>query len=626
MALPFEAVDALRRSPTLVERSLDSVIAMTLDGVITGWNPAAERLYGYSAEEALGASISMLVPHELRGTTHLLARIAAGETLSQVDTHRVAKDGSRRDVLIAMAPVRDEQGVIIGATAFTRDVNSAERIEERLREQQAQIAEALEAAALGSWEWDVISGDTTWSAGVSRILGVDHETFIQSFDRYFEHVHPEDRSGLQAHVRAVLEDTSTVFDEVYRVVRPDGVERIVASRARAMVDAAGAAIRLVGTSQDVTESVRARRQLDLVSLHNEALLNSAADGIYGLNVDGTVTFANPAALRLTGHAIDDMSGCRLHDTIQPTRSDGSPYPAHDSPMLASLCDGTVHRCEVDVFWRKDGTSFPVEYTCTPLREHGATTGAVVIFKDISERREVERLKDQFTSVVSHELRTPLTSIRASLGLLASGALGALPEQGRRMLEIAVQNTDRLGRLVNDILDIERIGSGTIEMSPKRCDAVQLVERAVESVAAIADETGVRIEIEAEPAEIDADAERILQTLTNLISNAVKFSPPGAAVRVVVQRRDDDVLFRVSDCGRGIPADKLESIFERFHQVDASDSREKGGTGLGLAICRAIVDLHGGRIWAHSTPGHGATLSFALPAVSAADRAAAVWPS
>ncbi|MGH2839546.1 MAG: response regulator, partial [Solirubrobacteraceae bacterium] len=237
-------------------------------------------------------------------------------------------------------------------------------------------------------------------------------------------------------------------------------------------------------------------------------------------------------------------------------------------------------------------------------------------QDITERHEAERAKDEFTSVVSHELRTPLTSIRGSLGLLESGVLGPLPSKGQRMVEIAVQNTDRLVRLINDILDIERIGSGKLDMHPERCTSTELIGRAAEGMMAMSSEADVTLAIEAEPVELYADPDRVIQTLTNLISNAVKFSPRGSTVRVSSARRDGDVLFQVIDEGRGIPSDKLSVIFERFQQVDASDSREKGGTGLGLAICRTIVDHHGGRIWAESVPGRGATLSFVLPAISA----------
>ena len=181
-------------------------------------------------------------------------------------------------------------------------------------------------------------------------------------------------------------------------------------------------------------------------------------------------------------------------------------------------------------------------------------------------------------------------------------LGELPAQGQRMVEIAVQNTDRLVRLINDILDIERINCGQIDMHPQSCDARELIDRACDAVASLADAANVSVVIEAERVALSVDADRIIQTLTNLISNAVKFSPPDSSVHVSCSLRDAQVRFEVSDEGRGIPAENLDSIFGRFAQVDASDSREKGGTGLGLAICRSIVEQHGGRIWAQSEPG------------------------
>jgi PAS domain S-box-containing protein len=358
---------------------------------------------------------------------------------------------------------------------------------------------------------------------------------------------------------------------------------------------------------------KARLVLGRLSRQNESILNAAGDGVYGLDREGRVTFANPAAMRMTGHEVGELLGRRSHELVDHTRQDGTPYPEEGSLMAASLEDGTVHHSEDHVYWRKDGTSFPVEFTSTPIVEGGKVTGAVVVFRDITERREVERAKDEFTSVVSHELRTPLTSIRGSLGLLESGVLGPLPEKGQRMVEIAVENTDRLVRLINDILDIERIDSGKIDMHQQPCDAAELIERAIQGVEQVGAEANVSLIAEAQPAALFADPDRMLQTLTNLISNAVKFSPPGSTVRVSSVRRDHEVLFRVSDEGRGIPADKLETVFERFQQVDASDSREKGGTGLGLAICRTIVERHGGRLWAESKVGAGSTFSFVLPA-------------
>ena len=357
--------------------------------------------------------------------------------------------------------------------------------EARLRKSEARLAEAEEIAGLGSWEWDPVTDHVQWSAGMYRIVGVDPATFTPTYETYFALIHPADRTQIPALTKDAVEDGAPVM-LTHRMVRPDGVERITEARSRSIVDDAGNVVRLVGTVQDVTDAMGARGELDRVSRYNEALLDSAGEGICGLTVDGTVTFANPAALRAMGLDIGELRGRDLHSTIQHSRPDGSPYAAQDSPILASLRDGAVHRCDDDVFWRGDGTCFPVDYTSTPLLEHGAITGAVILFKDISDRRAVERVKDELTSVVSHELRTPLASVRGALGLLESGALSGSPEKARRMIEIAVQNTDRVVRLINDILDVDHLNSGSIRMNPQACDAAQLVQDAAAALMASAD--------------------------------------------------------------------------------------------------------------------------------------------
>jgi signal transduction histidine kinase len=227
-------------------------------------------------------------------------------------------------------------------------------------------------------------------------------------------------------------------------------------------------------------------------------------------------------------------------------------------------------------------------------------------------RDSERVKDEFLSVVGHELRTPLTSIRGSLGLLEGGVLGELPEDAANMVAVAVLNTERLGRLVNDILDIERMAVGGLSLEPAAVDAAELVRQSIQVIQATADAAGVTLRSDVADLTVLADADRIVQALVNLLGNAVKFSDRGGVVTLTVERHRGGGLFSVRDRGRGIPADRLESIFERFRQVDASDARERGGTGLGLPIARGIVEQHGGRMWAESGAGAGSTLRFSLP--------------
>jgi signal transduction histidine kinase len=222
------------------------------------------------------------------------------------------------------------------------------------------------------------------------------------------------------------------------------------------------------------------------------------------------------------------------------------------------------------------------------------------------------MKDEFASVVGHELRTPLTSIRASLGLLAGGVLGDLSADATAILDRAVDNTDRLVRLINEILDLERLEAGASGFDVRRLRVSDLVRDAVAVVEPMAGQGEIRIEVEAGDDEVSADRDRAVQALVNLLGNAVKFSPRHEAVAVRAAREAEGVVFSVTDRGRGVPLDRQEAIFDRFVQVDGSDARDRGGAGLGLAIARRIVEAHGGRIWVASVPGEGATFSFALP--------------
>ena len=232
--------------------------------------------------------------------------------------------------------------------------------------------------------------------------------------------------------------------------------------------------------------------------------------------------------------------------------------------------------------------------------------------DVTNRHQMERIKNEFISVVSHELRTPLTSIYGSLKLLESGLLEREPHKQKRLLTIAVDNTDRLIRLVNDILDIERIESGTVRMVKSVCKVSELMAKTVDAIEPLADSAGITLSVSNCGGQVWVDPDRMIQAFTNLISNAIKFSPRDSTIWFTVIKQAGQMLFQVRDCGRGIPAEKLGIIFERFQQVDGSDARNGEGTGLGLAICRSIIQQHGGRIWVESVVGKGSTFLCILP--------------
>lgn len=370
---------------------------------------------------------------------------------------------------------------------------------------------------------------------------------------------------------------------------------------------------------DVTESQQAERELERLSRRNELILESVGEGVYGINLAGECTFVNPAALRFTEHSREElMSAARtMHEILQPYRPDGSDYPWEESASYQTLNDGEIRRVTGELMVRKDSSPFPVDYVVTPIVEDDdRILGAVVTFQDVTERRAVEQMKNEFISIVSHELRTPLTSIRGSLGLLASGLLLKFPDKADKMLKIAVENTDRLVRLINDILDIERLESGKVTVELAELELGDLMRSASDTMQSMANTNNVKLDTKPLKQKVWADSDRILQVLTNLLSNAIKFSGDGQSVKlrakVLKGSESGWVRVTVQDTGRGIPEDKLDKIFERFGQVDASDSREKGGTGLGLPICRTIVQQHGGRLWVESVLGEGSKFHFTLP--------------
>jgi two-component system, OmpR family, sensor histidine kinase VicK len=286
------------------------------------------------------------------------------------------------------------------------------------------------------------------------------------------------------------------------------------------------------------------------------------------------------------------------------------------PWVKKALAGEVVLYENEIHW-VDGTPKSVSITYIPHQDNSSKQktikGFFALTTDITDRKAIERMKDEFISVVSHELRTPLTSIHSALKILATGRLGNLSSDGQQMLEIADENTDRLVRLVNNVLDLQRIESGAVTMERQVCNAADLMVTATESMQAMAQQHDIQLSTAPVEQDIWADADYLVQALTNLLSNAIKFSLPEGKVWLTAEVLPNQQLqFKVQDQGPGIPPEQLERIFDRFHQVDSSDSRKKGGTGLGLTICRKIIEQHGGRIWAESTVGEGSSFIFTVP--------------
>jgi PAS domain S-box-containing protein len=347
-----------------------------------------------------------------------------------------------------------------------------------------------------------------------------------------------------------------------------------------------------------------------LAIRRVAEFEEASDGILVLNPDGQVEAINGAAERMFGRPRESIAGTHVQD-IMPLVEEG------EVPFLTRLetSHGVLGSAEVReiVARHTDGSDAPADVTVRPMHmADGLYIG--VYARDISDRKRVEQLKDEFVSTVSHELRTPLTSIAGSLGLLVGGMGAALPEGPARLIAIAHSNCQRLIRLINDMLDVEKIESGKMKFEMAPITVSEAAARSIDAVRGYAEQLGVelRLNVEDEDLVVRGDLDRLVQVGANLISNAAKFSRTGEAVEVSVRRRGNLARFSVRDHGPGIPEEFRGRIFSKFAQADSSDTRQKGGTGLGLVIAKEIVDRHGGRLWFESEPAEGACFHADLP--------------
>ena len=402
-------------------------------------------------------------------------------------------------------------------------------------------------------------------------------------------------------------------------VRVPGHQERIASSTTTVVMFAGQLANLMVT-RDITDEEAAVQTLAdsqaryaRLSHEYELILRSAANGILALDEGGIITGGNPAAADLLGVSESEMIGTRARDRIRVLNPDGSERPAGEGFTNTVHATGEAIHIPHLIFERHDGSRVSVEAVGSPIRDYNADiSGVVISISDITERVKVERMKDEFVSTVSHELRTPLTAIRAAVELTASGGVGELPPKAQRMMDIAAENSVRLTRLINDVLDIERLENGTLDVRIEECDAELLMNQAVLAVDALARESAVEVVVKATDIKFASAPDRVVQVLTNLVGNAIKFSPAGSTVNVAAEADGDQVRFKVADRGRGIADDRIESIFDRFEQVDSSDSTVGNGAGLGLAISQGIVTELGGIIWVESSPGVGSTFTFLLP--------------
>ncbi len=627
----------------------EGVYALDREGRLTFLNPAAQAMLGWKEEELLGRDMHGAIHFQRQDGRALSAAecpligvLRSGEKFHSTDDVFTRRDGTVFPVEYVSSPFRRD-GRIVGAVVAFRDIAERKKTEAELLERahQALFAAAVGAAltraetlpkALGQCAEAMVRHLGAAMASLWTLSEKDNVLELQGTAWARRPLFgPEARVPVgEFRIGRIARDRRpTLLDLTAAQEREDDKDW---ARREGMVAFAGYPLivedRLVGViamfaTRPLTETAlnalssvadeialgidraRASQALRASEALTRAVVDNMMDALIIVDEKSIVRAMNPAAERVFGYTSEELVGRPVARLI--------PESVAQEPLVF-LREGRRRAMGRITEWegrRKNGAVFPFELSLFEFRtpEGRRFAGSV---RDISERREVERLKKEFVSTVSHELRTPLTSIRGSLGLLAGGVLGELPAQAGEVIAVAERNVVRLVRLINDILDLERFDTGRIEMTFGTVALDPVFTRSLEAVRSFADQEGVTLEMSPTAAQVWADGDRVVQVLVNLLSNAVKFSPRGSVVRLSASQEEGWSRVQVQDQGRGIPSSLREAIFERFRQVEASDARQKGGSGLGLAICKAIVEQHGGSIGVESEEGKGSVFWFRLP--------------
>ncbi|MEO7190590.1 MAG: PAS domain S-box protein [Vicinamibacterales bacterium] len=600
------------RLAALVSSADDAIISQDLDGTITSWNRAAERIFGHTESEAVGQSIRLIIPAELYPEEEsVLERVRAGESVDHYETVRVRKDGSCVDVSLTVSPLVAPDGTIVGVSKIARDITERRRLERVAQHFAAIVASSDDAIISKDLDGTVVS----WNPAAERLFGYTASEMIGQSIRV---IIPSDRQGEEGHVLGSVKRGETVdhFETIRR--RKDG-SLIPISLTVSPIRTPGG--ELIGASKIARDLSRIKRaQSDAV--HLAAIVDSSDDAIVSKDLNSIVTSWNGAAERMFGYTAAEMVSQSIRKIIPQDRQQ------EEDTVLSRIRSGQRVEHFETIRQRKDGTLVPVSLTVSPIRdENGTILGASKIARDISDRERAEherqrllaiarnasRLKDDFLATLSHELRTPLNAIVGYVRMLQSDLLTG--DKRRRAMDTISRNVTSLTQIVEDVLDVSRIVAGKLRLDVQSVDLGPIVVTALETVRPAADAKGVQLTTIIDPRtpSVSGDPERLQQILWNILSNAVKFTGRGGKVQTRLEQVNSSIEITVSDTGIGIPPEFLPHVFDRFRQADSGIDRASGGLGLGLAIARHLVELQGGRIFADSEgAGKGSSFRVELP--------------
>jgi PAS domain S-box-containing protein len=544
-----------------------------------------------------------------------------------LETQMIRQDGEVIDVDISLSVLKDTDGVTTGSIGVVRDITERKRMEGALRQSETRFRQVVENAKEWIWEIDADGLYTYASPIVEKILGYSPEEILGK-KHFYEFFHPDDAQSLKTQASEILCQKEVFSEFQTRNLHKDGQVVWLMRSGVPVLNDKQELIGYRGADVDITERLRTHEILDHKQKNLEAIFDAAPVGMLLINESLVVERAN--------ETIRHVSGKDYHDIIGQSPCVALGCARFENSNQAEDCDECALGIMIEVVL-ESGKSIRGLEIRPIVSDNGETVRpwllvsveplsidsgkhVVVALDDITDRKYAEEelrdaieMKSQFVSTVSHELRTPLTSIREAVIIVLGEVAGRINKDQRHFLDIAKRNIDRLSRLINDVLDFQKLNAGKMRFYLEENAIEKTVEEAFNTMRPYAGKRGVHLSLDHQPnlPKIAFDSDRIIQVITNLLSNAIKFTPEGGHISVSVQQRAEHLAIQVSDTGFGIPKESLPRIFERFYRVHRP-GKEIKGTGLGLAIVNKIVTEHGGRIDVESALSKGTTFTVLLP--------------
>ncbi|MFD2671398.1 PAS domain S-box protein [Marinicrinis sediminis] len=623
--MEYQLVESEKAYRLISEHSLDLITRHSAceDVICLYASPSSRFLLGIEPEDLIGRSAFYFIHPEdaLTVQEYLVANLVA-QTTQTVEYRIRHQSGMYRWFESNGKYIYDQHGKVQEMIVISRDITERKQAEHAMIENKQRYQSLFDYSPASVYSFDMDGNYQSANANLEKLVGYTLEELLQM--SYTPLIVPEDLERTHRHFTLAKQGTPQNYDVA--VIHRDG-HRLDLNVTNVPIIVEDEVVGVYGIATDITEQKKYVEEIKKLSYHHSLILNSVSEGIYGVDKKDRVMFMNPAGTKMLGYTMKEANGMHGHHMIHHTKADGSMYPIEECPIYRTIQDGLPRTVHEEVLWRKDGSSFLVNYRVSPIYDDGDIVGAVVVFNDITNEKEILRAKEsaekaaqaksEFLAMVSHEIRTPMNGVIGMIDLLKDTDLS---EEQEEYVQIVRKSSTDLLRIINDILDFSKIEAGKLDLEIEPFDLRDLLQEVYDLFAPSVRSKGLQMTMkvsESVPEQWSGDESRIRQVLVNLIGNAIKFTEEGS-VKLRLETEESGkghpnplLHFYIEDTGIGIPSDKLSLLFQSFSQVHSGANRKYGGTGLGLAISKKLVEMMGGMIMASSMEGEGSTFHFIL---------------